>query len=276
MQGKTNKDTTKLKYILSNKVVSSFQRDGVVILRDLFEPWVEGVREAIEQNKANPSWRERTYRSQINSETEFFQDYCVWSHFSGYRALVVDSPMASIAAQLMISKTARIFHDHVLVKEPGNTVVTPWHHDQPYYIVDGKQSVSFWVPLDKITRDRSIEYVATSHLWGKRYTPKRFDGSDLYPNDKGEKIPDIDEIRKELDVRGWEMQPGDAVAFNFRTLHSAPANTSTMRRRVTSIRWVGDDAKFIKRPGKTSPYFPDLEYEDGDPFSGKEFPILHP
>ena len=276
MQGKTSKETTKLKYILSNKVVSSFQRDGVVILRDLFEPWVEGVREAIEQNKANPSWRERTYRSQINSETEFFQDYCVWSHFSGYRALVVDSPMASIAAQLMISKTARIFHDHVLVKEPGNTVVTPWHHDQPYYIVDGKQSVSFWVPLDKITRDRSIEYVATSHLWGKRYTPKRFDGSDLYPNDKGEKIPDIDEIRKELDVRGWEMQPGDAVAFNFRTLHSAPANTSTMRRRVTSIRWVGDDAKFIKRPGKTSPYFPDLEYEDGDPFSGKEFPILHP
>ena len=212
----------------------------------------------------------------MGSETEFFQDYCVWPHFSGYRALVVDSPMASIAAQLMGSKTARIFHDHVLVKEPGSTVVTPWHHDQPYYIVDGEQSVSFWVPLDHITRERSIEYVATSHQWGKSYTPKRFDGTDLYPNDNGDKIPDIDAIRKELDIRGWKMQPGDTVAFNFRTLHSAPANTSTMRRRVTSIRRVGDDARFVKRPAKTSPHFPDLVYEDGAPFSGEQFPILYP
>ena len=276
MQGKINKATIKLRHLVSNEVVSSFQQDGVVFLRDVFGPWVEGVRQAIEQNKANPSWRERTYRPQMGSETEFFQDYCVWSHFSGYRALVVDSPMASIAAQLMGSKTARIFHDHVLVKEPGSTVVTPWHHDQPYYIVDGEQSVSFWVPLDKITRKRSIEYVATSHQWGKSFKPKRFDGTDLYPNDIGETVPDIDAIRKELDIHGWKMQPGDAVAFNFRTLHGAPANTSTMRRRVTSIRWVGDDARFVKRPAKTSPYFPDLEYEDGAPFSGEQFPILYP
>ena len=276
MQGKKNKVPIKLRHLVSNEVVSTFQHDGVVLLRDVFGPWVEGVRRAIEQNKANPSWRERTYRPQTGSGAEFFQDYCVWSHFSGYRALVMDSPMAAIAAQLMGSKTARIFHDHVLVKEPGSTVVTPWHHDQPYYIVDGEQSVSFWVPLDPIARERSIEYVATSHQWGKSFKPKRFDGTDLYPNDIGETVPDIDAIRKELDIRGWEMQPGDAVAFNFRTLHGSPANTSTMRRRVTSIRWVGDDARFVKRPAKTSPYFPDLEYEDGAPFSGEQFPILYP
>ena len=266
----------KLRHPISNEIVSTFQNDGVVILRNIFEPWVEGVRQAIEQNKANPSWRERTYRPQMDSEAEFFQDYCVWPHFSGYRALVMDSPMAHIAAQLMSSKTSRIFHDHVLVKEPGSMVVTPWHHDQPYYIVDGKQSVSFWVPLDPITRERSIEYVATSHLWEKIFKPKRFDGTDLYPKDKGETVPDIDKNRKEFDIRGWEMQPGDAVAFNFRTLHAAPANGSTMRRRATSIRWVGDDARFVKRPAKTSPYFPDLEYEDGAPFSGEEFPVLYP
>ena len=146
MQGKIKNTTSKSMHPVSNEIVSSFQQDGVVFLRDVFGPWVEGVRRAIEQNKANPSWRERTYRPQTGSEAEFFQDYCVWSHFSGYRALVVDSPMPAIAAQLMGSKTARIFHDHVLVKEPGSTVVTPWHHDQPYYIVDGEQSVSFWVP----------------------------------------------------------------------------------------------------------------------------------
>ncbi|SVC23360.1 uncharacterized protein METZ01_LOCUS276214, partial [marine metagenome] len=66
------------------------------------------------------------------------------------------------------------------------------------------------------------------------------------------------------------------VAFNFRTLHGAPANNSTTRRRVTSIRWVGDDARFAKRTAKTSPDFPDLEFEDGAPFQGEEFPVIHP
>ena len=46
--------------VVSESTIDSFQDDGVVLLKDVFEPWVEGVREAIEQNKAKPSWRERT------------------------------------------------------------------------------------------------------------------------------------------------------------------------------------------------------------------------
>jgi len=268
--------TVAAKLFVTDDTVSSFQRDGVVPLRGVFTPWVEGVREAIEQNKASPSWRERTYRPDNGGGAVFFQDYCVWSQFPGYRALVEESPMAAIAARLMHSDTARVFHDHVLVKEPGNAVITPWHHDQPYYLVDGEQSVSFWVPVDPVPRERSIEYIAKSHRWGKTFRPKRFDGTDLYPDDPYESVPDIDSNRDQFDIRGWEMQPGDAVAFDFRTLHGAPANNSTTRRRVTSIRWVGDDARFIKRNSKTSPDFPDLEFEDGAPFQGEEFPVLHP
>jgi len=176
----------------------------------------------------------------------------------------------------MSSETARIFHDHILVKEPGNSIVTPWHQDQPYYLVDGTQNVSFWIPLDPISRDRTIEYISGSHLWGKSFKPKRFDGSDLFEGDTSESIPDIDARRQDLDILGWEMEPGDAVAFNFRTLHGAPANTSTSRRRVISLRWVGDDAVFIQRRGTPSPAFPDLNYEDGAPFTGPEFPIIYP
>ena len=111
--------------LISDDLVEVFEADGVVVLRDVFTAWVEGVRQAIEENKRNPSWRERTYRPEEGEGCEFFQDYCVWADFSGYRALVVESPMAEIAAQLMRSDTARVFHDHVLVKEPGNSVKTP-------------------------------------------------------------------------------------------------------------------------------------------------------
>jgi len=261
--------------VVSESTIDSFHNDGVVFLKDVFGPWVEGVREAIEQNKAKPSWRERTYRPEDGGDALFFQDYCVWPKFPGYRSLVETSPMAEIAARLMRSSTARIFHDHILVKEPGNSVVTPWHHDQPYYLVEGQQSVSFWVPLDPVPRERSIEYVAMSHRWGKDFRPKRFDGSNLYADDSHEGVPDIDANRDAFDIRGWAVEPGDAVAFNFRTLHGAPANTSAVRRRVVSIRWVGDDARFIQRPGMTSPDFPDLQYEDGAAFEGDDFPLLY-
>ncbi|MBL4756235.1 MAG: phytanoyl-CoA dioxygenase family protein [Rhizobiales bacterium] len=259
---------------LESETITAFQRDGAVLIKGLFKPWVEGVSEAIEQNKANPSYRERTYRPDDGS-APFFQDYCVWSQFEGYKALVTQSPMAKIAAQLMGSNTARIFHDHVLVKEPGNSVKTPWHQDQPYYLVEGDQSVSFWVPLDPVPRERTIEFVATSHKWGKNFKPKRFDGTDLFSGDQSEGVPDIDADREAFEILGWAVEPGDAVAFTFRTLHGAAANNSTMRRRVTSIRWVGDDAHFAERSGTTSPDFAHLSYQDGDPFEAPEFPILY-
>ncbi len=259
--------------MLDQTTIDTFQREGAVLLKGVFRDFVEGARTAIEENIANPSWRERTYRPDDRGQA-FFQDYVVWDQFDGYRALVRDSAMAALAAELMQSKTARVFHDHILVKEPGNSVVTPWHQDQPYYLCEGRQSVSFWVPLDPIPRDRTIEYVAGSHLWGTDFKPQRFDGTDLFEDDPSEAVPDVDAQRDALEILGWAMEPGDAVAFNFRTLHGAPANKSPSRRRVISVRWVGDDAVFAKRRGMTSPAFPDLEYEDGAPFDAPEFPVL--
>lgn len=260
--------------LITDEQFQFFQEKGVVLLKGVFADFVEGARQAIEENKANPSWRERTYRPD-DGRSPFFQDYVVWNQFDGYRALVRDSPMAKMAAELMGSRTARIFHDHILVKEPGNSVVTPWHQDQPYYLVEGQQSVSFWVPLDAVPRERTIEYVAGSHRWDKTFRPQRFDGTPLFENDPQEAVPDIDAMRDELEILGWAVEPGDAVAFNFRTLHGAPANASPERRRVISLRWVGDDAVFADRPGVTSPPFPDLQFTPGAPFEGDEFPVVY-
>ncbi|MEM7288766.1 MAG: phytanoyl-CoA dioxygenase family protein [Pseudomonadota bacterium] len=258
---------------ITEKQVEDFQEFGAVLLKDAFTDHVETARQAIEENKANPSWRERTYRPDDGS-APFFQDYVVWNQFDGYRSLVKNSGMGEIAARLMRSKTAQIFHDHILVKEPGNSVVTPWHQDQPYYLVEAEKTVSFWVSLDPVPRERTIEYIAGSHKWEKSFRPDRFDGTPLFDNDTSEQVPDVDALRDNYSILGWAVEPGDAVAFSFRTLHGAPANASPTRRRVISIRWVGDDAVFAERPGKTSPAFPDLDYVPGTPFEGDEFPVL--
>lgn len=253
--------------------IEAYQRDGCAVVRGVFSDWIQGLRTGVEQNMADPSFRERTYHPEDGS-APFFQDFCNWARIAGYRALVEDSPMAEIAGALMQSSVARIFHDHVLVKEPGNSIETPWHQDAPYYLVEGEQSVSFWVPLDSVPRERTLEFVAGTHRAGPVYRAERFDGTNLYEGDASERVPDVNGSREDLDIRGWALEPGDAVAFNFRCLHGAPANRSDSRRRVISVRWVGDDARFAVRPGRTSPPYPDLDYADGAPFDGPEWPVL--
>jgi ectoine hydroxylase-related dioxygenase (phytanoyl-CoA dioxygenase family) len=255
--------------------VEEFHRDGVIVLRGVFRDWVDALAEGVAQVMRQPSPLERSYRPQDGS-APFFQDYCNWPRVAAFRAFIFESPAGELAAQLMQSSTARFFHDHILVKLPGNSTVTPWHHDQPYYCVQGSRTVSFWTPLDAVARAISLECVAGSHRWNAAgYRPKRFDGSSLYASDDLEEMPDIDAQRATLAIRSWEMAPGDAIAFDFRTVHGAPANSSDRARRVFSTRWVGEDARFVRRGARGSPPFPHLELADGAPFDAPEFPVVY-
>ena len=72
------------------------------------------------------------------------------------------------------------------------------------------------------------------------------------------------------------IKAGDAVAFDFRTLHGASENVNKkLRRRVFSARVVGDDAIFIDRKGKGSPPFENVKLQSGDRLMGGEFPIIY-
>ena len=125
------------------------------------------------------------------------------------------------------------------------------------------------------TSPQQIAGLAVASM-GESGVPIDANGQALYDNDKSEAVPDVEANKDKLNVVGWEMKPGDAVAFNFRTLHGAPANHTKNRRRAVSFRWVGDDGRFVKRLGRTSPPFPNLQFETGQPFGGPEFPAIWP
>jgi ectoine hydroxylase-related dioxygenase (phytanoyl-CoA dioxygenase family) len=260
---------------VADSTVADFQQDGVAVLRGVFRDWVGPLSRGVAQVMANPSPLERSVRPKDGSAA-FFQDLCTWQRIPEFRAFVFESPAAAAAARLMGSPTARFFHDHVLVKRPGNSTVTPWHHDQPYYCVEGDRTVSFWAPLDAVRRSVSLECVAGSHRWNAAgYRPQRFDGTPLYAHEQFDELPDIDALRDQLVIRAWDMEPGDAIAFDFRTIHGAPANASSVSRRVFSSRWVGAGARFVRRGASGSPPFPHLTLEDGAPFDAPEFPLIH-
>lgn len=257
----------------SDTEIERFQTDGAVVLRGVFADWVEPLRAGVAANMAAPSAFERSVRP-ADGSAPFFQDYCNWQRIPEFGRFVAESPAAELAARLMRSRTARFFHEHVLVKPAGTSVRTPWHQDQPYYCIDGAQTVSFWIPLDPVDREVVMECVAGSHRWGRDFSPTRFDGTPLYAQDRFEPIPDIEAERGRHTLLGWPMAPGDAIAFSFRTVHGAPANRSAVPRRVFSARWVGDDAVFADRGGRTSPPFPGLGLKHGDPLDLPEFPVV--
>jgi len=155
-------------------------------------------------------------------------------------------------------------------------VPTPWHQDMPYYCVDGPKTLSLWVPLDEVPQETTLEFIPGSHKWGKSYRPQRFDGTPLNADDGLENIPDINGNREAYDVAGWAVSPGDAIAFDYRVIHGAPANPNpSSQRRALSLRLVGDDIRFARREGiVTSPPFPEVTLKDGDALAGEAFPML--
>jgi ectoine hydroxylase-related dioxygenase (phytanoyl-CoA dioxygenase family) len=258
--------------VVDDATVAAFQADGAVVLRGVFAAWVEPLRAGVEANIAAPGVDVRIYEG---GRGRFFGDYCNWQRIPEYRDFVFRSPAARVARRLMGSGSVRLFHEHVLVKEPGAEVPTPWHHDQPYYCVDGRQNVSIWMPLDPVARDTVVEFVAGSHRWGRWFRPERFNRTPLFEDDPLEPIPDIEAARGDYRILGWDLAPGDAVAFHFLTLHGAPANKSkNRRRRAFSSRWIGDDAVFARRKGTTSPPFRDVRLAPGDPMDAPEFPLV--
>ncbi len=261
---------------ISPQQVSQFQSDGVLLLRGVFRDWIDALREGVARNMADPGPSAKHYREE-GSEAEFYSDYCNWQRIPEYRAFLFESPAAAIVAALTGSGSVRLFHEHVLVKQPGAGTATPWHQDQPYYCVDGDQVCSLWLALDPVARENSIEYIAGSHRWNRAFRPERFNRQPLYDNADYEVLPDIDAERGRFDIRGWDIEAGDAIAFHFMTVHGAPPNRSQTRpRRAFSSRWLGDDARFAVRPGETSPPFPDVRLKHGDPLDHPSFPLVYP
>ena len=253
--------------------VETFRRDGVVVLRGLFADHVEALREGIALNMREPG-PHAAENLHEGEQGRFFDDYCNWTRIPQFEAAARDPHVAGAAAALMGSQRVQLFHDHVLVKEPGTSKPTPWHQDGPYYFVEGEQTVSFWSPLDPVA-NASLRCVRGSHRWEKPVEPRRWLADTAFYPDPDAYMPVPDPDAEGMEVVEWAMQPGDAVAFDFRTLHGARGNETATRRRAFSLRFVGDDARYVERPGPTSPPFPGHGMKPGERLREDWFPVVH-
>ncbi len=261
--------------MVNDEQVANFQRDGAVCLRGVLTPAdVQRLADGIDANLAAPSPR-AIRASRSGDPGLFIEDFCNWRDNPAYRATAIDTALPQVAARLMRSPTVRLYHDHMLTKEARTSTPTPWHQDQPYYNVAGKQNVSFWIPVDPVPLESTLEFVAGSHL-GPWLMPRTFMDQQArwFPEGSLADLPNIEADRSQFDIIGWALEPGDAVAFHMLALHAAAG--STTRRRVFSMRYLGEDMRHAPRRWKTSPDFPGLadELPAGAPMRHPLFPLL--
>ena len=71
-------------------------------------------------------------------------------------------------------------------------------------------------------------------------------------------LPDVDATRAQQPPSGWALEPGAVVCFHMLALQAAAGVDVDQRRRVFSLRLLGDGMRHAPRTWKTSPAFPGL------------------
>jgi ectoine hydroxylase-related dioxygenase (phytanoyl-CoA dioxygenase family) len=276
------------KYALSNTAVErarravkdsdvlDFARDGAICLRQVLNAEeIALLTEGLDYNLEHLSERAKV-ASAKDDPGYFVEDFCNWQFIDQYEKFVYTSPLAVVAGLLMGSKSVRFYHDHMLLKEAYTRQATPWHQDQPYYNIEGRQGLSFWVSVDAIPKKNSLEFVAGSHN-GPWLMPRSFldNQAKWFPDGSLAEMPRINDDRSKYPIISWEVKPGDVVCFHMLTLHSASGMEGS-RRRIFSARFIGDDVTHAPRPWVTSPPFPGLEKElaAGVPMDHSLFPLI--
>ena len=260
------------------RIEGDYERDGAVCVRQAFDAAdIALATEAIEANLADLSPLAK--RASAENDAPFIEDFCSWSRIPAMERFIRESPAAEIAAALTDSTTIRLYHDHVLVKEPGTKAKTPWHQDQPYYNVAGTKNASMWLPVDPVARSSTLELIAGTHK-GPWFMPRTFLDAEAawFPEGSLAEPPDFAANPDDWPIVGWALEPGDAVFFNMATVHGAGGVSGHNRRRVLSVRFLGDDMVHAPRRWTTSPPFPGLEDElaVGAELDHELFPVLWP
>ncbi|MEM1236521.1 MAG: phytanoyl-CoA dioxygenase family protein [Pseudomonadota bacterium] len=271
--------------LLTDTQKSDFSRDGAVLLKDMFDTtWLDKLRAGIDGDMANPTENFARHTKDPDAPG-YFEDYWAWNKIPEFRDFVHNSPCAPIAAELLDAPTINLVMDNWFLREAGSTSRPPFHQDLAYFDFEGTMCV-LWLPLEPVTKENGIAFVKGSHLWDKLFMRVRF--ADGHPSFEPQEVagqtyyppPDVAADPAAYELLSWDLDLGDCIFFDMRTLHGALSEvvpTQTVRRftlRMTApdgmIRYRGDWAKGERAE------FEAEGYREGDRIAGDFFPQLWP
>jgi len=262
---------TELLRPLTSEEVDIYHRDGVVPLRSMFDKeWIELLNKGLDINCESPTEQSRIWDKNDSGHTMFY-DSLAWREIEEYKKFIFNSPAAELCGQLMKSTTVNFFFDAVFVRSAGTKFETPWHQDEPYWSIEGYDACTLWMPLVPVKEKNCLSFVPGSHLFKSVFNQKNFGEITGHPKDQvdfskvaDQEFPDINADPEHFGVVSWEMQPGDCIVFNGRTMHGGSGKLDNdCNLRVFTTKWLGDDAHIKFRNYGMDPDFSSLMIKKG-------------
>lgn len=255
-------------YPITEEQIQFYQENGYVQLLNVLTPAeLEHARTALDEVMQMQLDESHDLSRTAEQKKIFVQKVNMWQVHDGLRQYVFNHKIAEIARQLSRANTIRLWHDHALIKMPGDSKASSWHQDLPYWPMQEAGSLSCWMALDNVTVENGcMAFVPGSHRFG-RLEPINL----MNPQDIFQLIPPDVEQPQALEQRFQPMPAGSCTFHDGRTFHYAGPNTSNGPRRAIITIYMPDDVHFN---GKGHIVTQDLDLKTNDLLNGERFPVL--
>ncbi|MBI4557690.1 MAG: phytanoyl-CoA dioxygenase family protein [Candidatus Hydrogenedentes bacterium] len=250
-------------YPLSEEQINFYQENGYIKLENVLTPEeLDGARTALDDLISNG--RHRHSNDPVYSKV-FLQMVNLWRVDEGIRAFTLNRKLASIARWLAKVDGIRLWHDHALVKMPGDSRETPWHQDLPYWPMVETGALSCWMALDDVNeRNGCMQFVPGSHKLGRLEPINLVNPQDIF------KLPGAERVTMQSAVK-CELKAGSCTFHNGMTFHYATSNRTDQPRRAMVVIYMPDGTNYN---GKGHCVTDRQGFEAGKPLDGELFPLL--
>ena len=246
-----------------------FSRHGVVRLKQALSPhWLRQAEAAYQWSLDHRSANASTYSKEPGST--FYVDTGNPLARPVYEPFLKEAPLADLVAQAWASPRVDYAFEQVFYKEGGavRSQRTGWHQDTSYLSFDGSHLAVMWITFEHVPKEYALEFVRGSHK-GPLYEQRGVENPTRPP------VPKIEADRAAYDIVSWPIEPGDVLLFHPSILHGGGGTEAGRRRRTLSLRFIGEDVRFVRRPpgGDTPPSFLEMNarMQGGEPFRHPSF-----
>jgi phytanoyl-CoA hydroxylase len=248
---------------LSDDALQSFRTNGFVHIPGVIaEDEVTGYYDAIQtfSEGIRPQTGEH---DRVKDHDVFTQLVNFWPENEGIRKLTFHPNIAAIAEKLA-GVPLKLWHDHVLIKQPGKSAPTSYHQDQPFWPHDNSpNSLSAWVALCVVPVEKGcMTFLPGSHRHTDLPTQSTRNEEVMF-----KACPDL-RWSQRITV---PLKAGDCTFHHSRCAHMATPNLTDDPRVAHVIIFMDGTTTYS---GKGHVVTDPLGLDPGDPMNGDLFPAV--